>query len=122
MSLRRKLSWGDARELASRLRQRITIQAESEAADGMGGSTVSWVNVATVWAELLPLRTGAVERLNEFQLSERITHRIVMRYRNDVTAKHRISYAGRVFNIRAVRNVEEQGIILEILAEEGVAT
>ena len=39
-----------------------------------------------------------------------------------MTAAHRFAYEGaRVFNIRAVMNVKEQGEMLEILAEEGVA-
>ncbi len=112
---------GDARELASRLKQRITIEQPTENADGAGGTTKSWSTLATVWAEVLPLRSGRVEALVNRQLTAEITHRIVMRYRDDVTAAMRVSYGGRLFNIRRVTHVGEAKVTLELLAQEGVA-
>ena len=107
-------------EIASRLRQRVTIEQPSESADGAGGTTRSWTTLATVWAELLPLR-GA-ENLLAFQQQAELTHRVTLRYRDDVTTAMRLSYDSRVFNIRSTRNVEERDQLLELLVEEGVAT
>lgn len=112
---------GDARELASRLKQRITIEQPTESADGAGGTTRSWSTLATVWAELVPLRSGRGESLVNRQLTAEVTHRITIRYRADVTTAMRVSYGGRVFNIRKVTNVGEAKVTLEMLAEEGVA-
>ena len=113
--------FGDPRELAARMRQRVTIQQATETADTAGGTTRSWSDVATVWAEVLPLGGGRIERLFANQLQAEASHRITIRYRSGVTTAMRISYAGRVFNIRSVTNVNEAGVLLELLVEEGVA-
>lgn len=123
MSIRHPLpSWADARDLASRLRQRITLQQAQETADGAGGSSRSWSDVATVWAELVPYRVSrGDERVLAEQLQAEVTHRVSLRYRSDVTVDMRISYAGRLFNIRSVTNVGEADVLLDLLVEEGVA-
>lgn len=102
------------------LRHRLTIQAESPTADAGGGHGLAWSNVATVWGRVEPLSGG--ERLRAMQIESRVTHRITIRYRAGVTAANRIAFANRIFNIRAVVNVEERNRILELLCEEGVAT
>ena len=112
-------SWGDPRELAARMRQRVTIEQPSESSDGAGGAVISWTSVATVWAEVMPLRSGNVEVLFAGQLEARGTHRITIRYRDDVDTSMRVSYAGRVFNIRRIHNVSEANVMLELLVEEG---
>ena len=56
------------------------------------------------------------------QLEASVSHRFTMRYRNDITAKNRLKFGTRVFNIRAVINVKERNKWLEIDADEGVAT
>lgn len=102
------------------LRHSISIQQESRVADGGGGSTLSWTNVATgISAAIEPLRGG--ERLRAMQLEDSITHKVTIRYRAGVTAAMRILFGARVFNIRAVINPGERDRWLEIMAEEGVA-
>ena len=56
------------------------------------------------------------------QLEARVSHRIVIRYRDDVTTNDRILWGSRTFNIRAVIDREARGRWLELLCEEGVAT
>lgn len=107
-------------ELASRLRHRVTLQQPSETPDGAGGVTRTWQDVATLWAEIEAL--SANESVEAARLVSGITHRITLRYRSGVTAQMRVSFDGRVFNIRSVTNLLERDIILEVLAEEGVAT
>ncbi len=104
------------------LRHEVTIQAENPSTDAGGGQTDPWANptkVATVRACIEPLK--GFERLRAMQLEDSISHKITMRWRSGVTAKHRIKYGSRLFNIRAVINVEERNKWLEILADEGVA-
>ncbi len=103
------------------LRHRVTIEAENAAPDGAGGLTDPWANpteVATVWAEITPL--SGDERLRAMRLEDRVSHRIRMRYRADVTPAHRLRLGTRVFNMRAVTNDGERDRWLTILAEEGV--
>lgn len=104
------------------LRHRVTIEAENGTADGAGGLTNPWANpiqVATVWAKISPLNGG--EQLRAMQLEDRVSHRIRMRYRADVTAQHRLRLGTRAFNIRSILNDGERNRWLTILAEEGVA-
>jgi SPP1 family predicted phage head-tail adaptor len=107
--------------IAARLRQRVTLQQASESPDGAGGFARSWNDVAALWAELTPLQGR--EQLDAMQLASRVTHRAVLRYRDDVSADKRLILAdGRIFNIRAVLNIAEQSYLLELLVEENAAT
>ncbi len=115
----KKASSGDPIGLAARLKHRVVIEQRSRSDDGAGGSSVSWSSVATVWAELRS-KSGS-ERDFGGKLEARATHELTMRYRSGVTTDMRVSYGGRVFNIRRVENVNEAGVLLEMQLEEGVA-
>ena len=104
------------------LRHRIAIEAATETADSGGGFADPWAAprvVARAWASIEPLRGR--ERLQAQQLEASVTHKIVLRYRADLRASHRVAFQGRVFNIRSVINVGERSRWLELLCEEGVA-
>lgn len=107
------------RASACDLRHRLTLQQEVRTADGAGGYTPSWSDVATVWAQVEPLK-GA-ERLHAMQLQDTVSHRVTIRYRAGVTAALRLLFGTRVFNIRAVINPGERNRWLELMCEEGVA-
>ena len=107
-------------DLASRLRKRVTLQSLSLTADGGGGAARGWQDVATLWAEVVPLR-GA-ESLQAEKVTAEITHLLRLRYRSDVTPDKRLLLGGRALNIRAVLNVGERGRELEVYCEEGAAT
>ncbi len=105
------------------LRHRLTIQAERTTSDGGGGLSDPWadpVAIATVWGKVEPLSGG--ERLHAAQIQDRLSHRIVIRHRAGITAAMRVVFGARIFNIRAVIDVDERGRFLELLCEEGVAT
>lgn len=101
------------------LRHRVTIQREARTADGAGGYTLDWSDVATVWARIEP-RKGA-ERLRAMQVQDTVNHRVTIRYRAGVTAAMRLVFGTRVFDIRAVINPDERDRWLELMCEEGVA-
>lgn len=120
MSIHRMMNKaGSADGLAARLRHRVTIQQPQETADGLGGVSISWQDVAEVWAQIVPLNGG--ESMFAFQQQAQVSHRITIRYRADVDASMRIVFEGRAFNIRSVVNVQEAKVMLELLAQEGVA-
>lgn len=105
---------------AGKLRERITIQSETSTPDGGGGYTVGWNNVATVFAQVKPQR--GKEALEAMQMRDTQLYDVVIRYRADVTPKHRISWGSRIFNIRAVMNKDERDRYLTLVCEEGVGT
>jgi SPP1 family predicted phage head-tail adaptor len=107
----------------SDLRHVVEIQSESASGDGGGGQTGPWASpaiVATVRARVEPLRGD--ERPRAMQIEAALTHRVTIRHRPDVTARMRLIFDTRIFNIRAVIDVQEQGRFLDLMCEEGVAT
>ncbi len=110
-------------ERIGRLRERVTVQRAARDADAGGGAVVTWTPLAhapTVWARIEPL-SGA-EALQAMKLQARVTHRVTLRWRDDVTAAMRLVCGARTLNIRAVTNPDERRRYLELLCEEGVAT
>jgi SPP1 family predicted phage head-tail adaptor len=105
---------------AGLLDKKISIQRESRTPDGAGGYLLSWVDFASARAYIKPLSGREAVQAERIQAS--VTHRFAMRYKAGILPSDRIVYAGRVFNIRAVINVEERNRWLEIVADEGVAT
>lgn len=102
------------------LRHQVVIQQASRSSDGQGGGTMSWTTLATVWARIEPV--AGREVVAQQGLQSQITHRVVMRFRSDVTTKMRLSHDGRLMNIRSIRNLEERKRWMELSVEEGVAT
>lgn len=103
-----------------RMRHRITLQQEARTADTGGGATLGWDDVATLWAEITPVSGSEVRQAD--QLVGSITHRIHVRYMGTITTAMRFMMGTRVFNIRSIKNMDERGRMMDILAEEGVAT
>ena len=73
---------------ASDLRHRVLIQAPTRTPDGQGGSTVTWADVATVWAQVTPGTGG--ERVIAHGLREQSPYDVRIRYRADVSAQNRL--------------------------------
>ena len=105
---------------AGSLRHNITIQAKAEVDDGIGGYTETWSTFATVAATISPVK--GVEAMELKKLESEITHKIFIRHLAGVTAKMRILFGSRQFDIvGAPRNADERNIYLEIMATETVS-
>lgn len=105
----------------AQLRQKVTIQQESEVADGQGGYTVGWSAFASnVDFRLEPVRGD--ERLQAQSLASAVMYRGTMRWRAGVTAGMRVLLGSTAYNIRAVVNPDERRRYLVLDLEEGVAT
>lgn len=102
------------------LDQRVTIQQESRVEDEGGGAVVTWVDVATVWAEVKPL--SGRERLHGQQLESRINYRVTIRRRSDITAAMRLVWRGQAMQIRAIPDAGPRALYLTLDCESGVAT
>jgi len=100
-----------------RMNKRITLQYKTLVSDGMGSFTASWVDIATVWAAIIPVSTK--ERMMADQVSGEITHRIRTRYRRNIRASWRIKFGNRYFNINGPPiNPNERNQWLDILVKE----
>ncbi|MBY0531547.1 MAG: phage head closure protein [Xanthobacteraceae bacterium] len=97
-------------------RHRLTLQVADEVEDGAGGVTRTWQPLGQVWAAIEPIS------LDDKLLSDKrrglLTHRILLRHRSDITLSHRFVLGVRIFSIRAVRDPDERGRVIECLVEE----
>lgn len=82
---------------------RVTIQVETRTANGQGGYSTSWANIATtptVWANVRglsgneALQAGIQRSVQQW--------RVVVRKRSDITTKHRLTWSGMNLNVKAV--------------------
>ncbi len=104
------------------MRHSLVIQAQSRANDSAGGVRRTYSTLATVQGKIEP--TGGNTNFFGDQIEGRTTHKITIRYRSDVTTKHRISYSAdsKIFKINRILNIGTRDRYLEMLCEEGVAT
>jgi SPP1 family predicted phage head-tail adaptor len=103
-----------------RLRHRITIEEPTRTADGMGGWTVTWTEVSTVWAGVEPV--SGKERIAADAVEAEVTHKVIIRYASWLTPDMRITFGDRHFDIRAIINPAEKDVMQEILATEIVGS
>lgn len=103
---------------ASRLKERVTVEAPVASSDGQGGQEIVWEEVAQLWAEVRPVGNGARERASGQQPEAAAGYRVRIRTRADIDATMRLQWRARTL---AIHSVHEQEAMLELLAyEEGV--
>jgi SPP1 family predicted phage head-tail adaptor len=101
---------------AGLLRLRLTLERATATPDGAGGVTFSWNAIATVPADVAPVK--ADERSAGEGLSDLTLSRIVIRKRADISSNDRFRLGVRVFRIRSISDPEEDGRFLVCLCEE----
>lgn len=104
---------------AGTLRQRVTIQDKSVVRDSYGGETITWMNVAEVWAAVEPLQGR--EYIEARQAMAEVTTRIRMRYRSGITPEMRIEHGSQIFEILAVIHVKDLQRELHMMCREFVS-
>src|SRR5262245_3733493 len=96
--------------------QRLT--AESPDQTPSGEPSEDWQTFATIYASIEPL--SGRELFVALEHHPEATVRITIRYRNDVTAKERVVYATKIYNVLAPLNTEERRRELKLLCSEGL--
>ena len=105
--------------LAGSLRHRVRIERHAEVVGAGGERTKTWNDSGTVWASVEPL--SAKELQNAAQTKHAITHRVTIRNRlpdHIGSAKARIVFGVRVFQVVGATSKNERGIVTELLCEE----
>lgn len=103
------------------MRHRVKVQKFGVASqNSFGEDTRAMQDAATVWASISPL--SGREFFEAQKQNAEVTHKIMMRYRADVSLKpkDRIKFGARVFDILAVLNLDERKIWLTVMAREVV--
>ena len=98
-----------------RLNKRVGIFRYEEFETELGQRKTGLHQVATVWAEVKPVR--GTEFLEYYKDSNALQFKITMRYR-ELTEKDVLVYQGRQFEIDSVINIMEAGLYLEIYCTE----
>jgi len=84
---------------AGDLDRRIRIERATTATDAFGEEIKTWVELATVWAQVVPL--GGREFFEARQVNATQTTRFRIRYRADITREMRVIYDGLTYGIEA---------------------
>ncbi len=108
---------------AGMLTRRIQIQRPSTVKDSLGAPSRTWINVATVWADIQPL--SGREAVIANRISAELTHQITLRYQAvfdspQQVAQMRALYKSRIFNIHSALNEDERRTQLILLVSEGL--
>ncbi len=111
--LKKPSSW---RVRVGTLRRMLTIEAPQDVADGAGGVARTWIVHDHVWCAIETIATDA--GLLENRPGARLTHRILMRWRADLDASHRLRLGPRIFRIRALADADDRRRRLALLVEE----
>ena len=88
-----------------RLRHQVTLQQLSLGSPQltpMGAPYASWTDVATVWADIRPLRGQMLMAAR--QVNEKISVEIEIRYRAGVVARMRAKHGTTIYDIEWVDN------------------
>lgn len=108
---------------AGKLRHWVTIQQLPSGKSGQtsaGDPSSAWTEVISAWAAIDPL-SGREIREAAAAVQNVGTHLITMRYHAGITAKMRVLFGSRVFNIVSPpRNHEERGRRMEFDVQEGL--
>lgn len=102
-----------------RLDQRISIKQATNAADGLGGVTETWSQLAEVWARVEPIKGREEERQGANR--ENRLYMVTIRHRTDIVNDMVIDWGGDRYNIRNIKQPTGRKLYLEIIIEYGVA-
>jgi SPP1 family predicted phage head-tail adaptor len=98
------------------LRERLTLEAPSRVDDGGGGATITWIEVAILWARIVPRSGSESHELD--RIAGKASHDVTIRHRGDVSPEKRFRLGGRVFDIRAAFDPDGRRHWLKCLVEE----
>ncbi|WP_154899371.1 phage head closure protein [Serratia ficaria] len=94
---------------AGKLRHRITLQKPAKTQNPETGSVENvWQDLAQLWAEVSPL--SAREFVAAQAMQNAVTTRIKIRYRQDISAKYRILFRGKIYNVEGVLPDPDSGL------------
>lgn len=103
---------------AGSLNKRARFESQTKVSDGAGGSTLSWTEYATVWAQLSPER--AREKIQQGRITDNQAG--VLRVRSSaatrlIDGKYRVVVDGVTYNIKSHSNPDTRNDMLEFIVE-----
>ncbi|WAH52079.1 phage head closure protein [Pseudescherichia vulneris] len=94
---------------AGKLNKRILLQRPVKVQSPVTGAvTDDWADVQELWASVVDLSARDLVAAQAGQ--SEVTTRITIRWREDVTDKHRVIYRNRIYNIHGVLEDDKSGL------------
>lgn len=104
---------------AGKLDQRVTLFSRgTPTLDAAGQDTITWVEVATVWAQRITQRSA--EAVAAAQMGDDDLVELHIRYRADVGTTWRLEWAGDGYDITSVSAYGGRGDRTRLLCRRGV--
>ena len=97
-------------------RSRITLEAPQETTNALGGATIQFQALVTLWARMET--RGGAEKLRGGRLEGTSDTRITLRWRGGVDTRHRFRLGSRIFAIRAAFDPDGRKRDLVCICEE----
>lgn len=99
------------------LKERVTLQSRAAGVDSHGHPSTSWSDVATVWADVQPIRGR--EYFAAGQTQAPVDVRVRIRYRSGVTPAMRVLWRSVPHDIVSVIDMGAQRVALELMCMTG---
>jgi SPP1 family predicted phage head-tail adaptor len=97
----------------------VTIQRQVETQNAYGEPEVAWANVAQkIRCQIQPLKGR--EYFAAKQINAAIEARVIMRYREDITAKMRLMHGTNEYYIDTIINVDERNRELQLMCTRSI--
>ena len=104
---------------AGKLSERVTFQSKSVTKNAIGEEVVSWVDYATVWAEVRPVRGAEFYAANQMQ--QTLDLRVFIRERSGITPDLRLRWKSTNYDITGViPGTGKYDGLIEVTAVNGV--
>ena len=97
-------------------RRRFVLELPLESPDGFGGVIRTYAAGPQLWGAIETV--GGDERVRSGRSEQAVTHRVRLRYRDGVTAAHRLTAGPRRFHIRTASDPDGARRELVCLVEE----
>lgn len=104
---------------AGRLTEYVSLQRATNTQDDTGAVTRTWSTFAFVWAQIDTLSER--ERLVAAQLVVDATHRVIIRYDDQITPVDRVLWGTRVLDVSGVLDPGQRHELLVLECQEKVS-
>jgi len=98
--------------------QRVTLRSRTVTTDAMGQDAITWVDVATVWAQRINQRSA--EAYQAAQMGDDDVVELHIRHRADVLTTWRLEWAGVGYDITSVSDFGGRKDRTRLLCRRGV--
>jgi SPP1 family predicted phage head-tail adaptor len=98
------------------MRHELSLQTPAMEADDLGGHTLHWPEIGTVFAHIEPLAASSF--FGADQTLEETTHRITIRHRDAIESGMRFAGSARAFAILTIHDPDETGRYLVCRVKE----